>query len=80
MIISASLKFGFAEGELVVILFLPSEPICLRGFFEMFQMVDEVKRGVIQCPFAIKVKLKGFTFFSLFWDKRNKVTHGKNKF
>lgn len=52
MIISASLKFRFSEGELVVIPSLPSEPICLQGFFEMFQMVDEVKRGVIQCSFA----------------------------
>lgn len=43
VIIFTSLKFTFAEGELVVIPPLPSEPmICFQGLFQKFQIVDEV--------------------------------------
>lgn len=67
MIISG-LKFGFAQGERVVIPSLPSEPmICLQDLFEKFQVVDEVTGGGIQCLSAFRLQRKGFTFFTFYF-------------
>lgn len=64
MIISTSLMFRFAEGKLVVINSLPSEPMtCLQSLFEHFQM-GEVTGGQIQYPSDFNQQWKGFLTFS----------------
>lgn len=51
MIISTSLKFRFAEGELVVISSLASEPMkdCKASPFEKLQLFDDVTRVESDC-------------------------------
>lgn len=69
MIISTSLKFGFAEGELVVIPSLPPEPkICLQDLFENFNWLMRSLEGEFnaQVPLNCSEKDLHFWLFS-FW-------------